>query len=134
MTDAEIIQLLKIKLRETLDENDRLRAELARMTEGASAYATLSDIQRNREVPAAIRTKAAIACLSREMAPLAPEKAPLDLVAEPPPIPLAELVTLRRARADAMLAERCEIRVLANGRVVELDDDGNGSDGDSSTD
>ena len=108
----ELIRQLTIRLRETVDENDRLRAELARMTEGASAYATLSDIQRNRDLPAAVRTKAAIACLSREMAPLAPEKAPLDLVAEPPPIPLAELVTLQRARADRMEREMRQIRVL----------------------
>jgi hypothetical protein len=33
MTDAEKIELLRAKLEETLSENDKLRAELARMTE-----------------------------------------------------------------------------------------------------
>jgi len=132
MTDAEKIELLRAKLAETLSENDQLRAELARLTEGASAYETLSDIHRNRDLPAAVRTKAAIECISREMAPLAPEKAPLDLTAEPY-APLAELVSARRARADQMEREARQIRVLPNGQVLLLDESepsgkGNGGD------
>jgi hypothetical protein len=44
MTDAEKIELLRVKLEEVLSENDKLRAELARMTEGASAHDTLSEL------------------------------------------------------------------------------------------
>src|SRR5215469_15826039 len=111
MTDAELIQLLKIKLKETLDENDRLKAELARMTEGASAHATLQELHRNRDLPAAIRAKAAIGCLGVESAPLKSVEPPLELTAEPP-IPLAELVTIRRKHVDQLLREQREIRVL----------------------
>ena len=94
-----IIQQLVARLQETVDENDRLRA----MTEGASSYATLSEIHRNRDLSAAVRTKAAIGCLSREIPPLAPERAPLELTAaKPADLPLAEVVRLQRARADVL--------------------------------
>ena len=68
MTDDkdDLIRQLTIRLRETVDENDKLRAELARMTEGASAHDTLQELHRNRDLPAAIRAKAAIGCLPVE--------------------------------------------------------------------
>jgi len=132
MTDAELIQLLKIKLQETLDENDKLRAELARMTEGATAYATLSDIHRNRELPAAVRAKAASACLPHEMPRLESVPPAIDATCEEY-IPLADLVRERRARCDQMEREARQIRVLPNGQVLLLDDESKGN-GDSSTD
>jgi len=129
MTDAEKIELLRAKLQEVVDENDRLRAELARMTEGASAYATLSDIHRNRELPAAVRAKAASACLPHEMPRLESVPPPMDLVAEPY-VPLAELVEQRRARCDQMEREARQIRVLPNGQVLLLDEPYGGNGGD----
>jgi len=129
MTGAEKIELLRAKLQEVVDENDRLRAELARTTEGASAYATLSDIHRNRELPAAVRAKAASACLPHEMPRLESVPPPMDLVAEPY-VPLAELVEQRRARCDQMEREARQIRVLPNGQVLLLDEPYGGNGGD----
>jgi len=125
MTDDrdELIRQLTIRLRETVDENDRLRAELARMTEGASAYATLSDIHRNRELPAAVRAKAAIGCLPHEMPKLMPERAPLELSAEPIE-PLAQLVERQRARADAILS----LPLAARSAMFDPGSDGNSGD------
>jgi hypothetical protein len=53
MTDAEKIELLRAKLEETLSENDKLRALVERLTEGASAHATLQELHRNRDLPPA---------------------------------------------------------------------------------
>src|SRR5215472_17042348 len=99
MTDAELIQLLKIKLKETLDENDRLRAELARMTEGATAEQTLQSLHRNTDLPAAVRVKAASAILPHEVPRLQPVPPAIDATCEEY-IPLAELVAKRRAHVD----------------------------------
>src|SRR5215469_16810465 len=102
MTDAEIIQLLKIKLQETLDENDRLKALVANLTEGANAHQTLQSLYRNVDLPESLRAKCAIGALPHETPRLEPVPPPLDLVAEPPPIPLAELVHRRRKRQVAL--------------------------------
>jgi hypothetical protein len=133
VTDAEIIEQLTMRLRETIDENDRLKAELARMTEGASAYATLSDIHRNRELPAAVRTKAASACLPYEVAPLQSVPPAIDATCEEI-IPLADLVTAQRKRADQMQAEARDIEVLPSGLVRVLPRPSSNGSGDSSTD
>ena len=130
MTDDkdELIRQLTMRLRETVDENDQLRAELARMTEGASAHDTLSELHRNRDLPPAIRAKAAIGCLGVESAPLKPVEPPLDLVAEPY-VPLAELVAKRRAHVARLASETKDIEVLPNGTVRVLPRPGsNGSD------
>jgi len=136
MTDDkdDLIRQLAQRLQETVDENDQLRAELVRMTEGASAYTTLSDIHRNRDLPAAVRTKAAIGCLSREIPPLAPERAPIELTAEPVR-PLSEIVQEQRARADAWLAlPLAEREALITGVVRSDGNSGNGQDDSSSND
>src|SRR5215469_8710906 len=129
MTDAEIIQLLKIKLQETLDENDRLKALVANLTEGANAHQTLQSLYRNVDLPESLRAKCAIGALPHETPRLEPQPPPMDLVAEPP-IPLAELITMRRKHVDQLLLEQQEIRVLPGGQVVVLDkgNGGNGSD------
>jgi len=129
----DLIRQLVQRLRETVDENDRLRAELARMTEGASAYATLSDIHRNRELPAAVRTKAASACLPHEMPRLEPVPPAVGATCEEI-IPLAELVTQQRARADRMQREARNIEVLRDGTVRVLPKPSSNGSGDSSVD
>jgi hypothetical protein len=90
-------------------EIDRLRAEVARLTEGASAHATLQDIYRNRDLPESLRAKAAQAALPHETPRLMPQPASLDLPCEEV-IPLADLVTQRRARMDRILALPLEER------------------------
>jgi hypothetical protein len=135
MTDDkdDLINQLAQRLREAIDEIDRLKAELARKTEGASAHTTLSDIHRNPDLPAAVRAKAATACLPYEVAPLQSVPPPLDLVAEPL-IPLAELVSAQRARADRMEREARQIKVLPDGRVLVLDESGGHGPGNGSGD
>jgi hypothetical protein len=58
------------------------------------------------------------------------ERAPLDLTAEGPPEPLADVVHRQRARANRMQREARNIQVLPSGQVLLLE--GNGS-GDSSS-
>ena len=72
MTD-EIVETVEQKLARwayVIDaqskEIDRLRAEVARLTEGASAHSTLVDIYRNRDLPESLRAKAATAALPVE--------------------------------------------------------------------
>ena len=65
MTDAEKIELLRAKLEETLSENDRLRALVANLTEGANAHQTLQSLYRNVDLPESLRAKCAIGALDR---------------------------------------------------------------------
>jgi len=131
MTDDrdDLIRQLTIRLRETVDENDKLRAENERLNSALGAHGALKAIYSDSTQPATVRVRAASAALGVESAPLKPVEQ-LELKAEAPPIPLAELVTLQRARADRMEREAKQIRVLSNGQVLVLDepDDGNGSD------
>jgi hypothetical protein len=85
----------------------------------------LSDIHRNRDLPAAVRTKAAIGCLPHEMPRLLPEKTAIDATCEEIE-PLSQLVERQRLRADAMLLEP-PYRTLPSSHVLK----GNGSDDDS---
>ena len=126
MTDAELIQLLKIKLQETLDENDKLRALVANLTEGATAHQTLQSLYRDASLPESLRAKCAIGAIPHETPRLEPVQQ-LELKAEPPPIPLAELVRQRRAYVDRLALEQPEIRVI-NGRVIVLNKPGDGND------
>jgi len=124
MTDPEkaeyerVIGLLTAKVEELLAANERLTSEL-------TAHQTLKALYSDSTQPAMVRLRAAQAALNVESPALKPVEPPLDLVAEPI-IPLAELVAIRRKRADELLAlplsER-ERLVRGVGR-----DDGNGSD------
>jgi hypothetical protein len=125
-----VIEQLVTKLQETADENDRLRTELANLTEGANAHQTLQSLYRNRDLPESLRAKAAAASLPCETPRLTSQPAPLELVAAEQPMPLAEVVRLQRARCDRLEREAREIRVLPNGQVLVLDkrNDGDGGD------
>ena len=119
----DLIRQLVQRLRETVDENDRLKALVARMTEGALGRDTLSEIHRNRDLPAAVRVKAAIGCLPYESPPLQSVPPAVDATCEEI-IPLAQLVTLRRAHVA-----RLEAQDLRDGTVRVLPKPGsNGSD------
>jgi hypothetical protein len=113
-------------------EITKLRNEVARLTEGASAYATLSDIHRNRDLPESVRVKAAIGCLPHELPKLQSVPPAIDLPCEEIE-DLATLVHRRRARQDALQGR--DIEVFPNGQVFLLEPDGNGStDGGGSDD
>src|SRR6516162_341796 len=95
---------LEVLCRAQADEITRLRAELARATEGAGALAILQSLYRDDRLPESLRAKCAIGCLPHEEPRLLPERQ-LELKAEELSPPIAEVVRLQRARADKILAE-----------------------------
>jgi hypothetical protein len=133
MTDSEkaeyerVIGLLTAKVEELLAANAKLRSEKS------DALSVLKEAYNDPDVPPALRIKAAGLALPHEVPRLQPVPPPLDLVAAPS-IPLAELVTLQRARADLMEAEARDIEVLPSGLVRVLPRPGSNGSGDSSTD
>jgi hypothetical protein len=58
---------LEVLCRAQADEITRLRAELARATEGAGALAILQSLYRDDRLPEALRAKCAIGCLPHEV-------------------------------------------------------------------
>jgi len=112
---------LEVLCRAQADEITRLRAELARATEGAGALAILQSLYRDDRLPEALRAKCAIGCLPHEEPRLLPERQ-LELKAEELSVPLAEIVRLQRARADKLLLEP-PYRVISGQKS-----NGNGSD------
>jgi hypothetical protein len=108
-TDENLIQQLVAKLRETVDENDRLKAENERLSSALGAHGTLKAIYSDSSQPATVRVRAAQAAIGHESAPLKPTEAPLDLVAEPIE-PLAVVMERQRARMNKLLALSLEER------------------------
>src|SRR5215472_370910 len=114
MTDVEkaeyddVVRQLMQKCEQLAAENARLRAEKS------DALSVLKEIYSDPDASQAHRIKAAGLALPHETPRLQPVQQ-LELKAEAPPIPLAELVTQRRAYADRMNAEMRQIRVLPNG-------------------
>jgi hypothetical protein len=100
---------LEVLCRAQADEITRLRAELARATEGAGALAILQSLYRDDRLPEALRAKCAIGCLPHEEPRLLPERQ-LELKAEEPSEPIWETVSRQRARADKMLLEDPQFR------------------------
>jgi hypothetical protein len=90
MTDADlrsklaecenVIQQLVTKLQETVDENDRLRAVVAKLTGTDDAHSTLRRLYLDEALPPTARVRAAAAALNVEKPSLRPQPAPLDLV------------------------------------------------------
>jgi len=106
-----IVRILTTKLEEAVGEIDRLRGENSRLrTEKSTALTTLQEIYNNPQATEYNRVRAAGLALAHETPRLKSVPPALDLVAEEKPIPLAELVHLRRARQDRMERERAEER------------------------
>src|SRR6516165_7752116 len=103
MTDAEKIELLRAKLEETLSENDRLKALVANLTEGANAHTVLQSLYRNVDLPESLRAKCAIGALPHETPRLEPQPPAIDATCEEIE-PLSVVIEKQRRRADAMLA------------------------------
>ena len=103
MTDDkdDLIRQLAQRLRETVDENDRLKGLVANLTEGATAHQTLQSLYRNVDLPESLRAKCAAASLPHETPRLESVPPAIDATAEEI-IPLAELVAKRRARQNAV--------------------------------
>ena len=104
-------------------ENARLRSS------ENNAHSVLREVYNDPTASPAVRVKAAGLALSHESAPLKPVTQ-VELKAEEPVIPLADLVRQRRAYVERMNREQRNIRVLPNGQVLVLDErnDGNGQD------
>src|SRR6516165_8656785 len=92
----DVIQQLVTKLQETVDENDRLRAVVAKLTGTDDAHSTLRRLYLDEAQNPNTRVRAAQAALSVEKPRLESVPPPMDLVAEPV-VPLSQLVTERRA-------------------------------------
>jgi len=120
---------LEVLCRAQADEITRLRAELARATEGATALATLQALYRSPDLPQSLRAKCAIGCLVHETPALKPVQQ-LELVAEPAPEPLSVIVEKQRARMIQMHQESPEFRRLASRQVIELKPNGDDSNDD----
>src|SRR5215472_18577072 len=97
MIDAEkaeyedVLRRLTAKCEELAAENARLRSEKS------DALSVLREVYNDPTASPAHRIKAAGLALPHEVPRLESVPPPLDLIAEPPPIPLAELVRARRA-------------------------------------
>jgi uncharacterized coiled-coil protein SlyX len=138
MTD-ELVETVEQKLTRyeaviglQMQEIDRLRAVVAKLTEGADdAHSTLRRLYLDETQPSTTRVRAAQAALNVEKPSLKPQPAPLELVAEVIE-PLADVVARQRARCDRMEREAKQIRVLPSGQVLVLDER-DGNDGDSSS-
>jgi len=119
----DMIRLLTAKLTEVAAERDRLRAEKS------DALSVCQELYSDPTAPPALRLKAAGLALQFEVPRLLPEKAALELQAEPVE-DLATLVERQRRRADAMQREMRDIEVSPSGvvRILPKPGGGNGSD------
>ena len=91
----DMVRLLTAKLEELAAENTRLRSS------ENNAHSVLREVYNDPTASPAVRVKAAGLALSHESAPLKPVTQ-LELKAEEPVIPLADLVRRRRARQKAL--------------------------------
>jgi hypothetical protein len=113
MTDTEkveyerVIGELATKLQEAVDEIDRLRAVVAKVTGTDDAHSTLRRLYLDDAQNPNTRVRAAQAALNVEKASLKPVAPPLDLTAEPYE-PLADKVRRMRAYVDAMAPKLIE--------------------------
>jgi uncharacterized small protein (DUF1192 family) len=103
-----------------------LTAEIERLRAEGGAAAALREVYLNPNSTEGNKVKAAAASLPFERAKLMPEKAPLDLVAEPAEC-LADVVHRQRMRMDRILALPLEERSA-------LFSPGNSGNGDASDD
>jgi chromosome segregation ATPase len=103
LTECEgLVRLLTTKLQETVDENDRLRAVVAKLTEGADdAHSTLRRIYLDEAQSSTARIKAAQASINFEKSRLENVPPALELTAKPVE-DLATLVHRRRRRQAAL--------------------------------
>src|SRR5215471_14087583 len=86
-----------------------LEAEVERLSSVGGAHSVLKNIYLDREQPGSLRAKAATAALPHEVPKLMPERAPLDLVAEPATMTLAQLGEYRMKKQERLLGQDIEV-------------------------
>jgi hypothetical protein len=91
--------LLKLQM----EKIEELVAENQRLMGGADAHTTLQAIYRDPNAPEGNRIKAAAASLPHEKPKMMSVAPPLELIANPDPLPLAELVKQRKERAARLM-------------------------------
>jgi len=137
MTD-ELVETVEQKLAryETviglqMEEIDRLRNVVAKLTGTDDAHSTLRRLYLDESQSSTARIKAAAAALNFEKGRVESVPPAIDSTCEEiEPEPLAQLVERQRRRADAMLREPRDIEVSPTGIVRVLPKPGsNGSDG-----
>src|SRR6516164_7085757 len=119
---------LEFACRAQLKRIAELEAENERLKSNLGAHQTLRLIYSDPDAPRSDRIKAAAASLPHEVPKLMPERAPLELKAEPEPISLLEQAERRMKKAEANAGR--DIEVGPNGEVTFLprpgERDGNG--------
>ena len=104
MTDTERAEYDDV-IRQLMAKCEQLAAENARLRSSENnAHSVLREVYNDPTASPAVRVKAAGLALGHESAPLKPVSQ-LELKAEAPPIPLADLVAKQRRRADALMGE-----------------------------
>ena len=118
-----LLKLQMAKIEELSAENERLRS-------AAGAHGVLKSIYSDNDQPTGHRIKAATAALPHETPKLMPERAPLELQAEPEKVSLFDLAERRRLKSLEL--EGRDIKVEPNGQVILLPgaNGGNGLDDD----
>ena len=95
-----------------------LEAEVERLQAAGGAHSVLKNIYLDRELPESLRAKAATAALPHETPKLMPERAPLELQAEPEKVSLFDLAERRRLKSLEL--DGRDIKVEPNGHVILL--------------
>ena len=118
---------LEFACRSQMKRIAELEAEIERLQSVAGAHGVLKAIYGNPDEPTGHRIKAATAALPHEVPKLMPERAPLELQAEPEKVSLFDLAERRRLKSLEL--EGRDIKVEPNGQVILLPrNGGNGQD------
>jgi len=118
---------LEFACRSQMKRIAELEAEIERLQSVAGAHGVLKAIYGNPDEPTGHRIKAATAALPHEVPKLMPERAPLELQAEPEKVSLFDLAERRRLKSLEL--EGRDIKVEPNGQVILVPrNGGNGQD------
>jgi hypothetical protein len=118
---------LEFACRSQMKRIAELEAEIERLQSVAGAHGVLKAIYGNPDQPTGHRIKAAGLALPHEVPKLMPERAPLELQADPEKVSLFDLAEARRKKTEPFQGR--DIEVQPNGEVILLPKrNGNGQD------